>query len=232
MTPDAIIQQFEVLVQDSFDITTELFLLNQCKNEREASRTWAILIGVDTSQSASPSDTFQTAKTLPGDFFMPSPRGIYVGSDLIPYKQVPFESQIDYQSVTYQYFIDFYNGVYYLCGAQSQSGTIKFFYRRLSPQLALVAQGGKPWIFPTAFHAILVYDMAKKYFAADQGDKSKAWDDRWDTYMRAIEDQMAAWDDQIQMLALQNEVTAGARDVSGYPTIINMDSGQGFGLNG
>ena len=232
MTADSIIFQFEVLVQDSLDITTELFLLNAAKQSIESKRTWALLAALDTTQSVASSDTFQTPKTLPSDFFLPSPRGIYVGTDLNPYTQVPFEAQIDFQSITYAYFIDFFNKVYYLCGAQSQSGTIKFFYRRQSPSLALAAQVGNPWIFPTTFHPILVYEMAKKYFAADQGDKSKAWDDRWDSYMREVLEDMVAWDDQLQTLALQDEVNLGNRDLSGYPNIVDMDQGRSYGLGG
>lgn len=229
MTADQIIAQFEILIQDSLDQTTELFLLNQVKNTFESSRLWALLQRLDTSQTASTGDTYQTPHTLPGDFALPSPRGIYAASDLIPYIQVPFESQIDFQAITYVYFIDYFAQKFYLAGTPGQSGPIKFFYRAYSPQLDLVVNGGQPWIFPTRFHPILPYLMAIKYFAVDQGDKSRAWDDRWTTFADEIRQTMIEWDDQLQMLALQNESQNLGRDISGYPNIIDMDTGGGSG---
>lgn len=225
MTADEIIVQFEELVQDSLDTTTELFLLNEAKDTIETQRQWAILTALDQTQTANTGDTFQTPHTLPGDFALPSPRGIYVTGDLIPYRQVPFEAQIDFQAITYAYYVDYYNQKFYLCGSPGRTGPIQFFYRRYSPVLALVANGGQPWIFPARFHPVLVYEMAKKYFAADQGDKGRAWDDRWDQYATTIEEAMNSWDDQLQSLPLQNESETMVRDLSGYPTIIDMDAG-------
>lgn len=225
LSADTILVTFEGLAQDSMDQTTELFLLNEVKDTIEAEREWAILTGLDLSQSTSSNDTFQTPHTLPADFGMPSPRGIYVEGDLIPYRQVPYEGQIDFQAITYAYFIDFYNSNYYLCGTPGRSAAIQFFYRRISATLALVANGGSPWIFPARFHPILVYEMLIKYFAADQGDKSRAWDDRWGQYAQRIREAMYSWDDQLQSLALQNESETMVRDLSGYPTIIDMDAG-------
>ena len=228
MTPDQIIAQFESLIQDTVDETTEYFLLNEAKDTIESERAWAILTGKDTSQSESPGDTYETAKTLPSDFFMPSPRGIYVGTDMIPYKQVPYEANIDFQAITYAYYFDYYNKQFFLCGSVSKSGTIKFFYRRRSPTLV---KGGSAWIFPSQFHARLVYEMAAKYFALDQGEKARSWDDRWTIYANRIQENMNAWDDQLQTIPLQNEVNMFV-DPSSFPNIVDMGSGSIGGVNG
>lgn len=224
MTADEILSQFEELIQDSLDQTTELFLLNEVKNTIEQERLYAKLRRLNVSQTASPGDTFQTMKALPDDFSMPSPRGIYVGTDLIPYGLVNFESQIAFQAITYSYYIDYYASQFALCGSVSMSGIIKFFYQAFSPELALVADGGQPWIFPTRFHPRLVYEMAIKYFAIDQGDKSRAWDDRWTAWAKLLKEQMASWDDSLQMPALQNEANMFV-DPSTFPTIIDMGQG-------
>lgn len=227
LTADQILAQFEELAQDSLDQTTELFLLNEAKDTIEQERSWALLHGLDTSQTANSGDTFQTMKTLPADFAMPSPRGIYIGtSPRTPYRQVPFEAQIDFQSITYAYYIDYYNSKYALCGSTSNPGTIQFFYSRFSPVLALTASGGLPWIFPARFHPLLIYEMLVKYFAADQGDKSRAWDDRWTAYAARIRENMYSWDDQLQSGALQNEMNLFV-DPGSFPNIIDMGSSGG-----
>lgn len=224
LSADAILSQFEQLIDDSLDITTELFLLNEVKDTLETQRSWAMLMGLDTSQSTSTGDTFNTTHALPSDFAMPSPRGIYVTGDLIPYRQIPFEGQIDFQAITYAYFIDYYNSQYHLCGSPGRTAAIQFFYRRFSPTLTLITSGGSPWIFPARFHPILPYLMAKKYFAIDQGE-NRNWDDKWDIYIRELKEAMVSWDDSLQTLALQNESETMVRDLSGYPTIIDMDLG-------
>lgn len=228
LTADQILAQFEELIQDTLDQTTELFLLNEVKDTIETERAWAILTAKDTSQTANTGDTFETFKPLPSDFAMPSPRGIYVGSDLIKYVQIPFESNIEFQAITYAYYIDYANNQYALCGSVSKSGTIKFFYRKTSPLLALTANGGSPWIFPARFHPILPYEMAIKYFSVDQGDKGRAWDDRWSQFAARIREAMYSWDDSLQTPALQNELNLFV-DPSSFPTIIDMDSGRGGG---
>lgn len=228
LTADQVITLFEDVVGDSLDQTLELMLLNEVKDTIETERAWAMLTGLDQTQSANAGDTFLTTKPLPADFGLPSPRGIYVGTDLVAYKQIPFESQIDFQSITYAYYVDYYNNTYALCGSVSKSGTIKFFYRRTSPQMALVVNGGSPWIFPPRFHPLLVYEMAIKYYAVDQSSKAKAWDDRWVTYAQRIREAMISWDDSLQMGPLQTEMNMFV-DPGSFPTIIDMDSGPGSG---
>lgn len=233
LSADQIIVQFEALIDDSLDTTTELFLLNQVKDSIESKRAWEWLKKLDLSQTASISDTFQTPHTLPSDFIKPSESGIYITGDMIPYKQIPFESQIKYQSITYVYFIDFLNQKFYLGGSPGRNGAIQFFYQAASPSLALISNGGSPWIFPAKFHPILPFAMAKKYFAIDQGDKSRSWDDRWTTFMQEMEEDMNAWDSELQTLAQQNDANMGGMvDFSGYPNIIDMDRGGGGTISG
>ncbi|MDE1944832.1 MAG: hypothetical protein KGI03_00970 [Patescibacteria group bacterium] len=226
LTADQILTQFESLIGDSLDQTSELFLLNEVKDTLEMGREWEYLKKLDKSQSVAVGNDFTVSHALPSDFSRPSTRGIYVNGDRVPYRQVRFESQQDFQDVTYAYFIDFFNSLYYLCGRAGLSATILFFYQATSPTLALTANGGLPWIFPAQFHPILPYLMAKKYFAIDQGDKSRSWDDRWDAFIKEVYDSMTTWDDDLRTQAAQNEANMGsALDFSSFPTIINMDSG-------
>lgn len=228
LTADQIITYFEEAIGDSMDQTLELMLLNEVKDTIETERAWAMLTAKDTSQNANPGDTFQSMKTLPSDFGLPSPRGIYVGTDLVLYRQIPFESQIDFQAITYAYYIDYYNNQYGLCGSATMQGTVQFFYRRTSAQMALVANGGTPWVFPARFHPLLIYEMCMKYFTIDQSSKAKSWDDRWSLYAARIRESMASWDDSLQTTALQNEMNIFA-DPTSFPTVIDMGNGMGNG---
>lgn len=229
LTADQILSEFETVIADSLDQTTELFLLNEVKDTIETERNWCVLKGLDQSQTANASDTWLTRKSLPADFALPSDRGIYIGTNPGPrYIQIPFEAQIDFQSITYSYFIDLYNSQYGLGGTVSAPGIIQFFYQRYSPTLALTANGGLPWIFPARFHPLLIYEMAIKYFAIDQGEKSRAWDDRWSEYATRLREAMVAWDDQLQSQALQAEQNFFV-DPASFPTIVDMGNGMSGG---
>lgn len=226
LAPETIITQFETLAGDSLDSTTELFLMNQVKDTLETQTTWRNLLMIDQSQTLLPSDTFQNTKPLPANFGNPHPKGIYVGGDLIPYLEVPLESQIRWQSVTHRYFIDYFNSKYAVCGANNPGGVITMPYYGTSPTLALGPNAqtlGTPWVFPARFHPILPYLMAKKFFAIDQGDKSRAWDDRWDAFMKEMLDAMVYWNAKNIMEASAND--GMAIDLSAIPNVIAMDQG-------
>lgn len=219
----------ELVDDDSLTDTTIINLMNAEKDLLEGEMEWAILKAVDVSQSANAGDSYLTMKTLPANFSLPSPRGIFVGSDIVPYKIIPFEQRIKWQSTTHRFYLDLGNGVYALCGSANPGGVIQFFYQKFSPALAfgVPPATGTPWIFPARFHKILPYRMAKKFFAIDQGDKSRAYDDRWDIYQNEILEMMRSWNFRLLKDASQNDMMGF--DTSGYPNIIDMDGGGGAG---
>lgn len=219
MTPDKMVSMFESLVADSLDQELEYNLLNEVKDTLEEDDVWAILKAVDVLQTANPADTYLTMKTLPADFASPAPRGIFVGTDIIPYSQIPFESRIRWQSATHRYYIDFGGNQYALCGGANPGGTIQFFYQKYSP--VLVSEGPN-WIFPARFHKVIPYLMAIKYFAVDQGDKGRAYDDRWDIHSKAILETMRRWNYKLRKTAVQND--SMSFDTSSYPDVADMDS--------
>lgn len=228
LAPEDIITQFESLVDDSLDETTEYFLLNDVKDTLEADDEWAILKTSDESQTANVGDNYLTMKPLPIDFGAPSPRGIYVGTDLVPYRQVDFEERLRYQAETHVYYIDFANEEYALCGGVNPSGTIHFYYQKSSPALV---RSGTPWIFPARFHPILPMLMSIMYPAIDQPDKSRAWDDRWEKFGTQRTSIMRRWNARIMREAYANSFRA--TDIDSYPDRISMDgSGDVMGVYG
>lgn len=224
LTPEQIIASFESKVDDSLDIITEYELANDVKDAIEADDEWAVLKTVDESQTASASDTYLTFHPLPGNFGLPAQGGIYVGNDIIPYLQIPLEKRQQYQSTTHRYYLDMANNQYALCGSSNPGGTIHFFYQKSSPALAA---GGPGWIFPPRFHPIIPKLMAEMYPAYDQPDKSRAWDDRWNTFSTKNLEIMRRWNARLLLQGHQNNNVP--IDISADPNIIDIDSG---GMNG
>lgn len=212
---------FHILVGDTLDTTAEEDLLNEVKDELEADDDWVILKAIDTSQTAAVADDYLTMKTLPADYGEVSQHGIYVGNDQLPYLQVPFEDRMRFKDVTHRFYIDEGNGQYALCGKVSQAGTIQFPYKKSSR--ALTVSGNETWVFPARFHKILPYLMAIKYFAIDQGDKSRAYDDRWDIHSDKILSTMRRWNARLKVQGSQNR--ALSVDLASRPDVVDMDGG-------
>src|SRR6266404_3797208 len=104
LTPDQMVTAFESLVDDSLDETTEYQLLNDVKDTLESDDAWAILATLDETQTANAGDTYLTFHTLPSDFGSPSPGGIFVGTDIIPYRQIAFKQVQRWKDVTHRYY--------------------------------------------------------------------------------------------------------------------------------
>jgi hypothetical protein len=224
---------FEKIVDDALDQTLEVQLLNAAKDMLENERDWQYLKKLDTSQVFNSGDTFLTTHPLPSDFVRPSSYGIFIGLnqttqvDMIPYQLIPYEQAIRWQAITHRYYIDMNNLVYGIMGSANPGGTIYFYYQKFTPPLA-PATGSQPSgtvntpSMPKRFIPLLVYYMGMQYFAVDQGDKNRAWDDRWQKYFSDLHDAMVLWDEMLVTQARQNAYMP--IDLSAYPTILDVDS--------
>ena len=224
MTPDVMIETFENLVDDSLDEMTEYMLANDVKDALEADDEWAILKGLDETATANAGDGYKTFHTLPTDFGLPSQKGVYVGDDIIPWRQVPFEQVQRYKDIAHTYYIDMANNRYALCGTQNPGGTIHFFYQKSSPALV---KGGAAWIFPARFHPIIPQLMAEMFPSIDQPDKSRAWDDRWNVHASKRLEIMRRWNARLQLQGHQNDEMP--IDISAQPNMIDIDAGSSGG---
>jgi len=231
MTPEAMNAMFESITGDTLDTTTENTLLNEVKDDIESEDTWEILKTLDESQSVNTGDTYLTMKSLPSDFALPVDDGIYVGTDIIPYLPIPYVNRIQFQSVQHRYYIDYASGKYAIMGSPNPGGTIHFFYHKFSPTLVpgTSQNPGTPWIFPARFHPIIPYRMAMKFFAIDQQEKARSWDDRWELFAAKIYQNMRGWNSRLVREAAQNKNLDV--DFSTHPNVVNMD-GRGNGLYG
>ena len=234
MKTEELLETFEGLIDDSLDATLELQLLNTEKDVLESERDWEYLKTVDLTQSVGASDNYLTMKPLPVDslgnkiFGRPSERGIFVGTDLIPYRPIPIEQRFRWKDVTHRYYLDMANYKYALCGLGNAGDLIQFWFAQKTlplanlVNLAVASSTIIEPLFDSRFHAILPYRMAMKYFAIDQGDKSRAWDDRWQIYSEDLHQAMVYWDAALKVQANQNS-HMGMGDLSGYSRIVDMD---------
>lgn len=218
---------FETIIDDTLDKTYEYQLLNEVKDELEENDDWEILRAEDSTQMANVGDTFQTFHALPADFARPSEE-IFVGTDRVPYLQIPFRRRRLWQDVTHRFYLDMKNSQYALCGMVSVAGTIYFNYFTTSGNLA---QGGTAnWPFPARFHPLLPYLMAIKYYAVDQGDKYRSWDDRWDIFAKTKLESMRRWNMRLKKEAEANDNLT--IDLSSHSNIIDIDGAGGPSLYG
>lgn len=215
MTSEEIIALYRTLVGDSFDGVAEYQLLNQAKDQIEDERNWAYLKKLDSTQTFNTGDTYQTLKTLPSDFGKPMDSGIFVGSDTLPYTSVPFEQQIVWNSLSHRYYLDMANNSFGIFG-NPVAGPIHFFYQKTTPTLTALLSP----LFPSRFHPILAYKMAQIFFSIDQGEKSRAWDDRWTVFYNQLLASMINWDAQITINGYQN-ASSDFIDHEKYPNIVS-----------
>ena len=92
------------------------------------------------------------------------------------------------------FFIDLPNDNFYLAGSNHAAKTIHLFYTDYSADLTT----SDTWDFPARFHAIIPYKMAEIYYAADAGEKGRAWDDRWSNQYERILGRMNLWNDSLK----------------------------------
>ena len=189
MNGQAIIELFENLVDDSLDADFELQLANIARKKVEAKRPWSFLKKLDSSQSASSSGL-----TLPTDY-MRTDR-LVVGSTRLD--QVPFEQAYLYTSASGYWYLDYANGVFYITGV-SPSGAVKHYYIRKTPDLTLTTSP----VWPD-YHELIAYEMAEQFFAIDQGDRSRSWDDKHAMQKALLERAMVEWDVRLQADAVEN----------------------------
>lgn len=95
---------------------------------------------------------------------------LYVGE--VPYAQVPYERRNEYQS------------------GPIPSGTIVHTYQKQTDEIAI---GGSP-VWPERFHKVLSFAMAASFFAVDQEERGRSWDDKWTGMAMDLYRSMVDWD--------------------------------------
>jgi hypothetical protein len=136
-------------------------LLNMSKAIVEQRRPWVILRKTDSSLSATPATTWQTAISLAGitdfnRFYGDAPITLFDGMDRThEYAQVSLNEHIRYRKVPNTFVHDEANNAIYLNGTPPFAGTLYIDYLRNSPDLA--KSNDSTWVFPSWSHALLAF---------------------------------------------------------------------------
>jgi hypothetical protein len=156
MTGSEIKTLAESILDNNVEWTDEFFyqLLNISKTKLEEMRLWQFLKKLDTSNSVAAGNHYTTGITVPTDFA--EDYKVIVGSS--EYLPVPFEESYNERNSSCRYYIDFASGAIYVLG-NSAGGTLQFFYKRFTPDIASTTSP----VFPARFHPILAYFVAAYY---------------------------------------------------------------------
>lgn len=189
---------FHVLVDDELDEDAEVELANVAKDEIEGEMDWEMLKDVDETQSSVVSDTYKTGpKTLPANYLHTCNGGnaLYIGSDRMPYFQIPFERREEFQNTARRWYLKMKDGTYYVA-ATGVSGTHRHFYIARSDDIT--TDSTSLWKFPSRYNPLIAFKMAELFYPTNVGEKVRSWDDRWALQRGILHDGLVRWNWRLQ----------------------------------
>lgn len=174
-----IVTEFQGLIDDEIDSVIAYQILNNAKNKVEDRRNWMMLKDRDFSQSASASPMNLPAtwrRTLK----------MYVGRTR--YYPLGFEKLHIISEYQRRFVLDVANRQFIL--SNPEAGLVHHYFLKTTPD---IDEDSSP-VWPERFHQILPFEMAEIYFAIDQGDRVRSWDDKWSLQRTLITNAMIDWD--------------------------------------
>lgn len=193
---------------DGVQIDDTLFgiWLNMVRNIIESERPWVVLRKIDKSNTSLPTDTWQTPKNLPADFFSSidsANLSLFDGTNKIQtYSEVPFASQLDYKDSQGVFWIDYANNQYYSGGVSDQQYAIRFPY---IADFGDIVAGGTWKQFPARFNMVLVYAVSiLQKGGVDYDDQNARMVLYNDTTFKQMMSMMTKWDSRLQLAMSQN----------------------------
>ena len=186
------VTKFQKMVEDSLDSTFVYELLNDAKNEVEALSEWEILKDEETYTVANGASYLTAIGTLPTRFALPL--RMTESSSFVDYNKVDFEDRYAKVNQPFGYFIDLANNNIFLTGTNSNAKTMYFYSTTYSADIT----SATTWVFPSRFHSVIPLKMAELYYAADSGEKARAWDDRWSAQFERNLARMQFWNDALK----------------------------------
>lgn len=187
--------KFENMVDDVLDTDFVYQLMNDAMNEVETMEVWAQLTKEQTYSVTSGYSFTSALGTIPTRFLLDIKMVEDDGN--IPYEKVDFSDRINKKNNPLGFFIDLNAGNIHLSGENHSAKTMYFYYTEYSADL--IATGSTNWGFPDWCHSIIPLKMAELYYAADAGEKGRAWDDRWSAQYERMLARMETWNDSIKI---------------------------------
>tara|TARA_R110002020_G_scaffold401383_2_gene611626 strand:- start:131 stop:766 length:636 start_codon:yes stop_codon:yes gene_type:complete len=191
MTGQEIITKFNNMVQDSIDADFALQLANDAKTLIEEEATWEVLKKEQTFTIVGGSDE-TTAYTLPSDF---GEQVCLTDKNEYLIDLIAFQDRYSRKHCYKRYYIDYADQKFYISGTNQTGEDITLVYKKVSDDIELTTS----WVFPSRFHSLIPYKMAMEYYAADAGEKQRAWDDRWAGYYQSLLSSAKNWNAKLQM---------------------------------
>jgi hypothetical protein len=201
MTDAEIIEQFAELLDETenpISDTLAVQLANNAKNKLETELKLAICEKLDTSLSSTVGGTYLTAYDLEDDFLMLSKDILYVGTT--QRTAVQFGHREMYKNDSSKFYIDYRQNKLYLCGTVQSSETITVPYIYETADIDGGSNTNVTW--PTRFHSLIPYEMAKLFFAIDQGERSHDWSPEWSVAYNQLKSSLIDWDASIKLSAI------------------------------
>ena len=190
------------MTQDVIDADYALNILNDAKDEVEASHPW-LQLTKEQSYSVSSGYTYASALgTLPTRFAVDI--RMTEGDGNFDYHKIRFDDRQAKVHDSTGYFIDLNGGNIHL-GGSHDAKTMYLYYTEYSADLT----SSDTWGFPSRFHSILPLKMAELYYLSDAGEKSRSWNQEWAVQFERKMAQMVQWDEQLKLRNLSRSSKPG-----------------------
>ncbi len=204
------------------DATLADILVDNARTILEAERPWMVLRKTDTSLSVTTANTWQTAKATSGitgwsgRFHGDYPIRLFDGTNRIEYyRQVPWDSRLEYKDVGNTFVYDANSGNIYLNGLVPFNGTlyINFLYDTGALDLTSTSAVWSP--FPARFLPILgYYAIGIHKGAVDYDSINRQMLPSNQAALEALKNAMEKWDNELQLSSIErNDPT----EVGSYP---------------
>ena len=193
MTGAEIIENFREGVDDQLDETYEYQLLNEAKDEIEASQIW-LQLEKEQEYTVSSGLSFGTALgALPTRFALDV--RLVEDEGNFDYDKVGFDDRSQKKNNPTGFFLDINAGNIHLTGENHAAKTLYLYYTEYSAEITST----DTWAFPSRFHDLIALKMKQLYYPSDAGEKSRSWDDRWNTQFDKRIAQMQLWNDSLKV---------------------------------
>lgn len=193
-------------------------LVDTARTVLEGERPWMVLRKTNTSKSASPSNTWQTAIDIStitdfSRFYDDYPVILFDGNNQKEYyRQVAWDRRLEYKDVSGTFCFDENTGMIYLNGTVSFSGTLYINYVSTLSEIDLESASEIWSPFPARFHKILgYYAIGIHKGAVDYDSINQQMLPTNAAVLTALKNTMENWDNERQLASISyNDPTRSA----------------------
>lgn len=192
------------------DATLADVLVDNARAIIEAERPWMVLRKTSTALSVTTANTWQTAISLSaitdfGRFYGDCPIRLFDGTNRIhDYRQVPWDSRLEYKDAGGTFVYDANSGSVYLNGLVPFSGTLYVNYIEDTGAIDLAADTAAWSPFPSRFLPVLgFYAIGVHKGAVDYDSINRQMLPSNAAALDALKTAMVTWDNDLQLSAIE-----------------------------